>query len=137
MSTQKGDAAKFTGDVWVDLIAPPEAGISAGIVRFAPNARTAWHSHALGQTLHVTDGIAIVHIEGENPVLVTAGTTHFTPAGVRHWHGATPDRFMAHVAIAAMAPDEATVDWQERVDDNAYLASVELGRAAEYPPARD
>lgn len=134
MSTQRGDADKFTGDVWVDLLAPPAAQVSAGVVRFAPKARTAWHSHARGQTLHVTDGIAIVHIEGEEPVLVPAGTTHFTPAGAVHWHGATPERFMAHIAIAALPDVGASVNWGPSIDDDAYAASVELAKLRDRSP---
>src|SRR3954452_17170847 len=98
--TTKGPAELFTGDVWFDVIARGEAPsrMRANTVRFAPCARTAWHSHSLGQTLHVTEGIGIVatrdQVIGRRP-----GDTVHTPHGEEHWHGALPDHFMTHLAM--------------------------------------
>src|SRR5215216_1742708 len=93
----KGQAERFTGDVWVDVFAQPRPQphrMTAGIVRFAPRARTAWHVHALGQTLRVTDGIALVQASGGPAVAVHAGETVYTPPGEWHWHGAAESTFM-------------------------------------------
>jgi quercetin dioxygenase-like cupin family protein len=82
--TGKGPAERFTGDVWVDAVAqqrPQPHRMAAGIVRFAPGARTAWHVHALGQTLRVTDGIALVQARGGQAVAVHPGETVYTPPG--------------------------------------------------------
>ena len=71
----------------------------ANMVRFAPCARTDWHSHALGQTLHIVSGTALVQARGGEIVEVHPGETIYTPAGEEHWHGAAPDRFMTHLAL--------------------------------------
>lgn len=86
-------------------------------VRFTPCARTAWHSH--GQTLHVTDGIGIVATR-DQVIIMRAGDTVHTPPGEEHWHGALPDRFMAHLAM--WEDDDAT--WGARVTDDEYAAAT-------------
>lgn len=127
-ATGKGPADRFVGDVWVDTIVPPEAGISAGIVRFSPGAHTAWHAYALGQTLHVTEGIALVQERGAEPVVVRAGETIFTPAGVWHWHGATKSTFMVHLALAATPAGEPAVTWGEHLTDSDYTTANQVAR---------
>jgi quercetin dioxygenase-like cupin family protein len=98
----KGPAETFTGDVWVDeiAIADEPSRLRVYKVRFAPGARTAWHSHALGPTLHVIDGVGRVQSRGGEVIEIRTGDTIYTPPGEWPWHGATPDRFMAHFAIA-------------------------------------
>ncbi|PXW29125.1 UNVERIFIED_CONTAM: quercetin dioxygenase-like cupin family protein [Williamsia faeni] len=123
--TTKNPPEQFTGDVWLDLIARPrEAGqrMLVAKVRFAPGARTAWHSHARGQTLHVTQGVAWIQSRGEVKVEVHPGQTVYCPPGEEHWHGASPDSFMEHLAMLDNADDPAaTTTWLEHVTDDDYL----------------
>ena len=89
--TVKNPPEQFTGDVWFDVIASPQdenQRMVVGIVRFAPGARTAWHSHARGQTLHVTQGVAWVQSRGGEKVELAAGRTVYCPPGEEHWHRA-------------------------------------------------
>jgi len=99
--TAKGRAETFTGDVWIDAIANGQepSRVRVNLVRFSPGARSAWHSHALGQTLHVTDGAGLVQPRGGDIVRIRAGDVIYTPAEEEHWHGATPHDFMAHLSI--------------------------------------
>jgi quercetin dioxygenase-like cupin family protein len=100
-TTTKGDPRYFSGDVHFDVLVRGEAPsvIRVNMVRFAPGARTAWHRHALGQTLHVVDGIAHMQARGGPLLEVRAGQTVYTPPGEWHWHGAAPGRFMSHLAM--------------------------------------
>jgi quercetin dioxygenase-like cupin family protein len=124
--TAKNPPERFTGDVWLDSIARPrEPGQSMLVakVRFAPGARTAWHSHSRGQTLHVTQGIAWVQSRGSEKVEAHAGQTLYCPPGEEHWHGAAPDSFMEHLAMLDQGDDPATsTTWLEHVSDEEYLA---------------
>ncbi len=97
----KGPAERFTGDVWLDAVVsgPEPSVIRVNTVRFAPGARTAWHSHARGQTLHVTEGAGLIQSRGEAIVRIRAGDVVWTPSDEWHWHGATPDDFMTHVSM--------------------------------------
>jgi quercetin dioxygenase-like cupin family protein len=116
----KGPAAMFTGDVWFDVIARGEepSRVRVNTVRFAPGARTAWHSHALGQTLHVTDGVGLVQSRGGDVTVIRPGDVIYTPPGEEHWHGAARDTFMVHTAI--WEGDDAT--WGDHVTDDEYDA---------------
>ncbi|MDQ4624313.1 (R)-mandelonitrile lyase [Janthinobacterium lividum] len=121
MPTITGDAAYFTGTVEVDAmfqrLAPARVG--GGIVTFAPGARTAWHTHPLGQTLIVTQGSGWVqHWQGPLQALAV-GDVAWIPPGVKHWHGATATSAMQHVAIAE-AQDGTAVTWLEQVADDSY-----------------
>jgi 4-carboxymuconolactone decarboxylase len=127
-SSGKGPAERFTGDVWVDPIAQPRPlphRMTAALVRFTPGSRTAWHVHALGQTLRVTDGIALVQARGAEAVAVHPGETVYTPPGEWHWHGATDDTFMTHLALSETVPDEEgpAVIWRDHVTDTEYQAA--------------
>jgi quercetin dioxygenase-like cupin family protein len=97
----KGPAQLFTGDVWIDTIAAGHepSRIRVNFVRFAPSARTAWHSHALGQTLYVTEGAGLIQSRGDDVTEIRPGDIVFTPADEWHWHGAAPDRFMTHISM--------------------------------------
>jgi len=122
--TAKGPADRFIGDVWLDVVALGEAPsrIRVSIVRFAPGARNAWHAHAVGQTLHVTEGIGRIQSRGAEAVEIHAGDTIHTPPGEWHWHGAAPDHFMTHLAMWE-APDEgAESEWGDLISDEEYLA---------------
>jgi 4-carboxymuconolactone decarboxylase len=118
---QQGPAANFTGKVEVTgrfaALAPSRT--SGATVTFQPGARTAWHSHPLGQTLIVTQGVGWTQIEGGPIVEMRAGDVIVAPPGARHWHGASPSSVMRHVAIAETA-DGKVVDWFEQVDDATY-----------------
>ena len=119
----KGPADWFTGNVRIDSPFQGEAPARAGgaIVTFEPGARTAWHTHPLGQTLLVTSGCGWTQCEGEEIVEIRAGDIVWCPPGHKHWHGATPTTAMTHVAIAEML-DGRAVDWLEHVTDEQYLA---------------
>ena len=125
-ATIKNQPEQFTGDVWLDVIAGPQDDdqrMTVALVRFAPGARTAWHSHARGQTLHVTSGVALVQSRGEAVVEVHPGETVYCPPGEQHWHGATPGDFMEHLAMLEAGDDPAaTTTWLEHVTDAEYAA---------------
>jgi quercetin dioxygenase-like cupin family protein len=122
--TAKGPAETFTGDVWIDAIAHGEepSRVRANLVRFSPGARSAWHSHALGQTLHVTEGAGLTQSRGGDIVRFRAGDVIYTPADEEHWHGATPDDFMTHLSITeGVGNDEKPeTDWRAHVTDAEY-----------------
>jgi quercetin dioxygenase-like cupin family protein len=117
--TVKGPAEWFTGDVYIDTVGQGhgETPTSVGLVHFTPGARTAWHSHGVGQTLHVTEGEGRVQARGERMVAIRAGDTIFAPGGELHWHGAAPEHFMTHLAIS-----EGGASWGEQVTDAEYGA---------------
>jgi len=119
--TQTPPEAYFTGHVRIDpvMAAPEPARHSALIVSFDPGARTAWHSHSLGQTIHILTGACLAQIDGEAIVMLLPGDTAFFAPGVRHWHGAAPDVAMRHLAIQE-AQDGSTADWFEPVSDADY-----------------
>ena len=118
----KGPAQMFTGDVWYNVIAAGEepSHIRVNAVHFAPCARTAWHSHAAGQTLHVTEGVGLVQSRGGDVVVMRPGDTIYTPPGEWHWHGAAPDHFMTHLAIWDRADSGPESNWGDLVTDQEY-----------------
>jgi len=111
----------FTGTVWQDVIAeaPDPARLRAVWVRFEPGARTAWHTHPLGQTLHVVSGVARVQTWGGPVREARPGDTVWFAPGEKHWHGAAPDVAMEHLALQE-ALDGTAVDWMEHVSDEQY-----------------
>jgi len=117
----KGSAEYFTGAVRIDpLLSPPDpARVAGALVTFEPGARTAWHTHPLGQTLIITMGCGWVQVEGGPKEEVLPGDVVWFPPGVRHWHGATATQGMTHIAISE-ALDGKTVDWMEKVTDQQY-----------------
>jgi quercetin dioxygenase-like cupin family protein len=121
--TVKNPPEWFTGDVWLDqVVSPQDEGqrMSAGLVRFAPGARTAWHSHPLGQTLRIVEGTALVQARGADVIEVHAGQTVYTPPGEEHWHGAAPDSFMTHLALWETPASEESAHWGAHVTDAEY-----------------
>lgn len=122
-ATVKTPASNFTGDVYMTPIyqgTGPSRMIVA-LVRFTPGARTNWHSHAVGQTLHVTEGVGLVGIRDGSVLRVRAGDTVICPPGEDHWHGAAADTFMSHLAMLEATPDGGDpTTWLEPVPDAAY-----------------
>ena len=105
----------FTGEVWRDAVMRPGDGPSIGNNFFAPGARTYWHSHEGGQLLIVLAGEGLVG-EADGIVRVTAGDLIWTPPGVRHWHGASAERYLLHTGVTL-----GGAGWQEPVTDHDYL----------------
>ena len=99
--TRRQPQESFTGVVWQDPIieAPAPARIRAGRVSFEPSARTAWHTHPLGQTLHVISGVGRVQAKGGPIREIKAGDTVWIPPNEKHWHGAGPNTGMIHIAM--------------------------------------
>jgi quercetin dioxygenase-like cupin family protein len=122
--TVKAHAERFTGDVWVDMVAEGQqpSRLRMGVVRFSPCARTAWHQHAVGQTLYVTEGVGLVQTRDGTTIVLRAGDTVHTPPGEWHWHGAAPDHFMTHIALSEGSGDPSVpdVEWGEHVTDDVY-----------------
>jgi quercetin dioxygenase-like cupin family protein len=122
--TAKGPTGWFTGTVYLDTIRTPDeqCGVGCAHVRFTPGARTAWHTHPRGQTLYVTDGIGYVGRRGGAVQEIRPGDVVFIEPHEEHWHGATADRFMAHVAIQEADENGMMVTWGEHVTDEEYAA---------------
>jgi quercetin dioxygenase-like cupin family protein len=123
ITSAKGPEASFTGTVRVEMLSNPPAPARAtvGNVTFEPGARSAWHTHPLGQTLVVTAGCGWTQCEGGPIVQIQAGDVIWCPPGHKHWHGATPTTAMTHLAITEQL-DGVAVVWLEKVTDAQYLA---------------
>lgn len=123
--TSQGPADRFTGNVHPTIILAGEepSRVRMASVHFAPGAHTAWHSHAVGQYLHIVEGTALVQERGGDIQTLRAGETVYTAPRVEHWHGASPDSFMVHLAIwEAPTPDSDQEEstWGEHVTDAEY-----------------
>ncbi|SAK85463.1 Germin subfamily 1 member 15 [Caballeronia catudaia] len=116
-----GSNQRFAGQVRIDPLFQPKAPsrLSGGRVTFEPGARTAWHTHPLGQTLIVTSGRGWIQAWGEQKQEIAAGDVVSIPAGVKHWHGATSTTGMTHIALQE-ALDSENVNWREQVTDGQY-----------------
>jgi len=132
---QDGPAANFTGKVRVERLfaADTPARTAGGLVTFAAGARTAWHTHPLGQTLIVTEGVGRVQHWGGPIQEIRKGDTVRIPPNVKHWHGAAPQSAMTHIAISEHL-DGKTVDWLEQVSDSDFNAPVAGQPAAPAAP---
>jgi quercetin dioxygenase-like cupin family protein len=119
--SRKGPAEWFTGAVRVDPLfqAADPARVSGASVTFEPGARTAWHTHPLGQTLVITSGLGWVQRDGEAIEEVRPGDVVWFPPGLKHWHGATLTTAMTHIAIQESINGK-NVDWLEHVSDEQY-----------------
>ena len=119
----KGPGEWFTGAVRIDpLFSPPDpARVAGALVTFEPGARTAWHTHPLGQTLIVTAGLGWVQRDGGEIEEIRPGDVIWFSPGERHWHGATATTGMTHIAVQERLNGSA-VDWKEHVTDEQYLA---------------
>jgi quercetin dioxygenase-like cupin family protein len=119
--SQKGNPEWFTGTVRLDPLfqTPEPARAGAGQVTFEPGARTAWHTHPLGQTLIITAGVGWVQRDGGPIEEVCPGDVVWFPPGLKHWHGASPTTAMTHIAIQESVGGK-NVDWLEKVSDDQY-----------------
>ena len=120
-SSSEGPREQFTGKVRVEPLFQANApGRAQGVkVTFEPSARTAWHNHPLGQTLIVTDGRGFVQSDGGPVEEIHPGDVISFPPGEKHWHGATPESAMTHIAIQEEL-DGKVVNWMEKVGDEQY-----------------
>ncbi len=120
--TKQAPADKFSGVVWQDEVVVPEAPsrMRATMVSFTPGARTAWHTHPVGQVLYVLSGVGRLTFKGEQPQVLQPGDTAWIPPGVMHWHGAAPDRLFAHLAMSESTDTGEATSWHELVSDEDY-----------------
>jgi quercetin dioxygenase-like cupin family protein len=120
----KGPAEYFTGTVRVDAPFAGSGALSGATVTFEPAARTAWHTHPLGQTILIVAGLGRVQREGGPVATVRPCDIVFFEPGEKHWHGASPDCAMSHIAIAEKQDGQA-VTWLEHVTDEQYGTEIE------------
>jgi quercetin dioxygenase-like cupin family protein len=125
-ASTKGPADWFSGAVRIDPLfeAPEPARVRGASVTFEPSARTAWHTHPLGQTLIVTSGCGLAQRWGGAIEEIRPGDVIWFAPGEKHWHGATPTTAMTHIAIQE-ALNGKPVDWMEKVSDEQYGAKAE------------
>ena len=124
--TAKGPAQNFAGDVYVTPVYSGQepSRMTVALVRFTPGAHTNWHRHAVGQTLHVTEGVGLVGTRDGTVLRIRAGDTVICPPDEDHWHGAASDTFMSHFAMLESLPgggDPTT--WLEPVREEEYEAA--------------
>ncbi len=115
----------FTGRVYIDAVAVPSepSRVQAASVHFTPGARTAWHTHPNGQTIYVTEGMGLCERRGGPIEVIRPGDRVFFEPGEEHWHGATRDRFMTHLAMQQVDEQGSAVTWGEHVSDEEYGAA--------------
>jgi quercetin dioxygenase-like cupin family protein len=129
LETNRGPGDWFTGAVYIDAVASPPAPSRSGAasVHFTPGARTAWHTHPLGQTIFVTEGVGLCQRRGGPIEVIRPGDRVFFEPGEDHWHGAAPTRFMTHIAIQEADETGSPVTWGEHVSDEEYSAAPSIG----------
>lgn len=123
-ATKVQPPTNFTGTVFADevVVGTKPSHMRATVVSFTPGGRTAWHSHPVGQTLYCLSGAGRVQKAGEPVQEIRAGDTVIIPPGVRHWHGAAPDKLFSHLAMSEVTPTGEGTDWFEHVSDAEYTA---------------
>ena len=123
--TKKASSEYFTGTVWQDPIieAAEPARVRALKVAFEPGARTAWHTHPLGQTLYIISGTGLIGLRNQAPQLIKAGDTVWIKPSEEHWHGASATNSMTHIAIQE-ALNGSVAEWLEQVSDNQYRFNI-------------
>ncbi len=121
-ATNAGPSEWFTGTVFLDAVATPStvSRLQATSVHFTPGARTAWHTHPNGQTIYVTEGVGLCQRRGGSIVVIRPGDRVFFEPGEEHWHGATPDRFMTHLAMLEVDDQGHSATWGKHVTDEEY-----------------
>jgi quercetin dioxygenase-like cupin family protein len=123
--TTPGPGDWFTGDVYIDSVATPSdvSRLSASWVHFTPGARTAWHTHPNGQTIFVLEGVGLAQRRGGPVEVIRPGDRVFFEPGEDHWHGAAPNRFMAHLALVQVDDEGKPATWGDHVTDEEYAAA--------------
>ena len=125
IETMPGPADWFTGAVYIDVVAAPsgDSRVSASMVHFTPGARTAWHTHPNGQTIWVIEGVCLCQARGGEIDVIRPGDRVFFEPGEEHWHGATPTRFMTHLAMLVVDDEGNAAAWGDHVTDEEYAAA--------------
>jgi len=120
--SRRGPGEWFTGTVWIDAVVMGAAPsrLKVNRVAFEPGARTAWHTHPVGQALHVVSGVGLVQLKGEPVQQIRSGDSVWIEAGELHWHGAAPDRTLVHLAMQEADEQGVDVVWLEHVTDAEY-----------------
>ena len=123
--TMMGPSESFTGTVYIDTVATPSepSRLGAANVHFAPSARTAWHTHPLGQTIYVTEGVGLCQRRGGPIEVIRPGDRVLFEPGEDHWRGAARNRFMTHIAMQEADDEGSPVAWGEHVTDEEYDAA--------------
>jgi quercetin dioxygenase-like cupin family protein len=123
--TKVSPAANFTGTVFSDevVVGSTPSRMRASVVTFTPGARTAWHSHPVGQTLFCLSGAGRVQREGEQVQEIRAGDTVVIPPNTRHWHGSAPGKLFAHLAMSETSDKGEGTAWFEHVSEDDYNAA--------------
>lgn len=121
--SQSANPEYFTGTVRMDPVVSgdDESAVKILMVTFEPGARTAWHTHPAGQSLHIVSGLGLAGSKGQPVQVLRPGDTVWFAPGERHWHGASPECAMTHLAVQT-AVEGKTADWQEHVEDADYNA---------------
>jgi quercetin dioxygenase-like cupin family protein len=129
LDTAAGPEDWFTGSVYVDAVATPSvrSRLSASSVHFTPGARTAWHTHPNGQTIWVLEGVGLCQRRGGPIEVIRPGDRVFFEPGEEHWHGAAPNRFMAHLAMLEVDDGGRAAAWGDHVSDEEYGAAPPIG----------
>jgi quercetin dioxygenase-like cupin family protein len=125
IDTAKGPDDWFTGDVYIDAVAaaPAPGRVQANLVHFTPAARTAWHTHPLGQTIYVTEGVGLCQRRGGAVEVIRPGDRVLFEPDEEHWHGAAPNRFMVHLALNEVDDDQPAAAWGDKVTDEDYASA--------------
>ena len=124
----RGPETWFTGTVWLDEIvtgAAPSRLKAIRVVSFEPGSHTAWHTHPVGQALHVLSGVGLVQLKGQPAQAIRSGDLLWIEAGEEHWHGAAPEHTMVHLAMQEMDAAGVHVVWLARVSDKEYAAATQ------------
>jgi quercetin dioxygenase-like cupin family protein len=131
VATTTGSPEWFTGAVYGDAVAVPSGSsrLGAALVHFTPGARTAWHVHANGQTIWVTEGVGLCQRRGGPIEVIRPGDRVFFEPGEDHWHGAAPTRFMTHLALQQTDEQGSVVTWGAHVTDDEYRAAPPIEEA--------
>jgi quercetin dioxygenase-like cupin family protein len=125
IDTTPGPSDWFTGSVFIDSVAAPSgrSRVSASSVHFTPGARTHWHTHPNGQTIYVLEGIGLAQRRDGPVEVIRPGDRVFFEPGEEHWHGASPNRFMTHLAVLDVDDEGHPATWGDEVTDEEYGAA--------------
>jgi quercetin dioxygenase-like cupin family protein len=128
-ATNPGPSDWFTGSVYIDAVATPSdvSRLTASSVHFTPGARTAWHTHPNGQTIYVLEGVGLAQRRGGPIEVIRPGDRVFFEPGEDHWHGASPARFMTHLALLQVDDEGTSATWGDHVTDKEYGAAPAIG----------